>query len=156
MIDLYFAYGSNMKTARLRERIRSARPREIATLAGRRLLLNKRGADGSAKANLVPDRSGLVWGVLFEIALRDWDRLDRFEGGYARTRVAVWTAGGEERLATTYVSTRWIDARPFDWYRALLVEGAREHGLPEDYVARLEALPYRPSRPDGPGRPGGR
>ena len=29
------------------------------------------------------------------------------------------------------------DPVPFDWYCALVLEGAREHGLPEAYVAEL-------------------
>jgi gamma-glutamylcyclotransferase (GGCT)/AIG2-like uncharacterized protein YtfP len=147
VIDLYFAYGSNMKTARLRERLPSVRALGIARLEERRLLVKKRGADGTAKANLVPSRGGVVWGVLFEIATRDWSRLDRHEQGYVRTRVLVQSPSDYTCEAITYVSNRPIDAVPFDWYRALLIEGAREHGLPDDYVARLEALPYRPSHP---------
>lgn len=148
MIGLYFAYGSNMKSERLRARVPSARARGIARLEGRRLLVRKRGADGSAKANLVPAREGAVWGVLYELALGDFARLDRHERGYARIRVRVRTPGGADHEATTYVSNRTFDGVPFDWYLALLVEGAREHGLPEDYVARLEALPRRPDRRD--------
>jgi len=147
LIDLYFAYGSNMKTERLRGRAPSARALGIARLEERRLLVKKRGADGSAKANLVPSRGGGAWGVLFEIAIRDWSRLDRHEQGYVRTRVLVQSPGGYTCEAITYISDRPIDAAPFDWYRALLIEGAREHGLPDDYVAQLEALPYRPSHP---------
>jgi gamma-glutamylcyclotransferase (GGCT)/AIG2-like uncharacterized protein YtfP len=147
LIDLYFAYGSNMKTERLRERVASVRALGIARLEERRLLLNKRGADGSAKANLVPSRGGVAWGVLYEIATRDWSRLDRHERGYVRTRVCVQSPADYACEAITYISDRPIDAVPFDWYRALLIEGAREHGLPDDYVAQLEALPYRPSHP---------
>ncbi len=32
----------------------------------------------------------------------------------------------------------------FDWYKRLIVEGAREHGLPGDWVATLERLPEKP------------
>ena len=32
----------------------------------------------------------------------------------------------------------------FDWYKQLIVEGAREHRLPEYYVTELEALAARP------------
>ena len=30
---------------------------------------------------------------------------------------------------------------PADQYVAWVIEGAREHGLPEDYIAGLQALP---------------
>jgi hypothetical protein len=31
--------------------------------------------------------------------------------------------------------------RPYSWYRRLVVEGARQHALPPDYIARIEAIP---------------
>jgi hypothetical protein len=53
MSVLYFAYGSNLKWTRMRQRIPSARREAIAFLDRYRLVCNKRGRDGSAKANLV-------------------------------------------------------------------------------------------------------
>lgn len=29
----------------------------------------------------------------------------------------------------------------YTWYKRYVVEGAREHGLPEGYIAQLEAVP---------------
>ncbi len=147
MIERYFAYGSNMKSARLRSRAPSARALGAALLRDHRLRVRKRGADGTGKANLVPGRGDAVWGVLYEIAVAEWSRLDRHEGGYVRRRVEVETREGARLAAVTYVSDRTVDAPPFDWYRALLVEGAREHGLPEGWIARLEALPRRQTSP---------
>jgi hypothetical protein len=34
--------------------------------------------------------------------------------------------------------------RPYDWYHALVVSGARHHGLPEAYVERLAAVAANP------------
>src|SRR5690606_30668269 len=70
--------------------------------------------------------------------------LDREEGlgnGYDETQVEVQC--GEERLtARTYVATATDPAlKPFSWYRALAVAGAREHGLPDGYIAALESIP---------------
>ncbi len=143
--DLYFAYGSNMSSRRLRARVPEARAIEPAHLPGRLLALNKRGRDGSAKANLVDAPDARVWGVLYELAVVDWERLDPYEGGYERVRVEVVRAGGGIVEAGAYVSTR-ITPEPvvYDWYRELLLEGAREHGLPDDYQALLAALPTRP------------
>jgi gamma-glutamylcyclotransferase len=33
---------------------------------------------------------------------------------------------------------------PYDWYKALVIAGAREHGLPADYIAALAAAPAKP------------
>ena len=30
--------------------------------------------------------------------------------------------------------------QPYDWYKRLIVEGARFHGLPEDYITAIEAV----------------
>jgi hypothetical protein len=68
MTQLYFAYGSNMSSGRLRP---GAVPAGAARLEGYRLRCNKRGRDGSGKAE--------AWGVLFWLPDPDWEALDRFE-----------------------------------------------------------------------------
>lgn len=145
MTTLYFAYGSNLKISRMRRRIPSARVVGPARLPGRSLALDKRGADGSGKANLVEDPAGCVWGALYAIERAHWEQLDRFEPGYERVAVEVLAPGDAALAAQTYVAVRRTrDPLPFDWYKRLLVEGAREHRLPDGWVARLERLPEQP------------
>ena len=143
-----FAYGSNMHPARMLARVPGARARGAARLAGHRLVLNKRGQDGSAKANLVREAGALVWGVVWELTLDEVAVLDGHEGGYERRPMRLDTDGGPV-AGEAYVSERTVaDALPFDWYLAHLVRGAREFGFPEDYVAWLEGLPcLRGGRP---------
>ena len=140
---LYFAYGSNLSPARMRERIAGAEPLGAARLVGFCLRLDKRGADGSGKANLGDDASQSVWGALYRIDASDWPRLDAFEPGYERIAVEVeWR--GAAQAAETYRSHRLTEhAVPFAWYKRLLVEGARAHALPEAWIRRLESLPER-------------
>ena len=146
MHGLYFAYGSNLSASRLRGRAASAEAVGPARLPGRRLTTDKRGRDGSGKANLAPDANGEVWGVVYSIRDEHWPDLDTFEPGYERIRVVVVTAT-EPLEAWTYVSERVTDDPvPFRWYKQLIVAGAREHGLPEAWVATLEALPEKPDR----------
>lgn len=140
---LYFAYGSNLSLARMRERIAGAEPLGAARLVGFCLRLDKRGADGSGKANLGDDASQSVWGALYRIDANEWPRLDAFEPDYERFEVEVEWRGGARR-AQTYRSHRLTpDAVPFAWYKRLLVEGARAHALPEAWIRRLERLPER-------------
>jgi gamma-glutamylcyclotransferase (GGCT)/AIG2-like uncharacterized protein YtfP len=149
----YFAYGSNMLDERLSHRTRCPSARVLGTgvAAGWRLGFVKRGADGSGKATLLrsPRASDRVHGVLFEIDLAERDTLDRVEGpDYERLDdLAVERDGGVHTQASVYV------ARPgaidptlvaFDWYRALVIAGARRHGLPADVIAMIEAVPIRP------------
>lgn len=142
----YFAYGSNLKLARMRSRVPAAQVVGPALLRGRRLTLDKRGADGSGKANLAPDPEASVWGVVYTFQAATWEDLDSFEPGYERVEVTVERAG-EELDALTYASSRTTpDPVPFAWYKRLIVEGAREHGLPVEWVAKLRALPTRTGR----------
>lgn len=146
---LYFAYGSNLSSARLRARLEEVEVLGPAVLREHRLALDKRGHDGSAKANVVPHPGEEVWGVVYELAVAHADALDRFEGGYERVGVEVHHAERGPLDVVTYRSELRVEGwLPFAWYRAHLVEGAREHGLPPDWIARLEALPFREGPPE--------
>lgn len=137
----YFAYGSNMATARLRARAASARPLGAARLDGFAWRCSKHSLDGTAKANLAPDGEAETWGVLYEVEGADLEALDRSEGGYERIVVVVQLGDAELREAYTYVSQRLCegDVAPADWYLALVVAGAREHGLPDAWVRSIES-----------------
>ena len=140
----YFAYGSNMSSARMHSRVPSARVHGIGCVAGFRLAFDKLGADGTGKANLVPDPGFLVWGVVWSFPDPEWATLDRFEPGYARREVEVTCAGSSLR-AQTYVATLLTDDPVASaQYKRLLAEGAREHGLPREHLARIESLASRP------------
>ncbi|HMN76815.1 MAG TPA: gamma-glutamylcyclotransferase [Burkholderiaceae bacterium] len=144
----YFAYGSNMLTRRLLERTPSARVVGTATLPEHELRWHKVSKDGSAKCDIVRSSApqACVHGIVFEIALADKAALDVAEGigmGYKGCDVVVNTARGA-LSAWTYRATN-IDplARPYPWYKAFVVAGAKEHGLPAAYVAALEAVVTR-------------
>ena len=139
--ELYFAYGSNMSTERLRARVPLATPMGRAHCYGMRLVFNKVGADGSGKANLVEDSSAEAWGVLFAIPSSAWTDLDRFEPGYARVVREFALASGESLAAQVYLGVG--EAReipPHAWYRAHLLRGAVEHGFPDEIVRMIEWL----------------
>jgi gamma-glutamylcyclotransferase (GGCT)/AIG2-like uncharacterized protein YtfP len=143
MRGLYFAYGSNLKWTRMRQRVPSARVMGRARLPGFRITCDKHGADGSGKANLYADAAAEVWGALYALDPADWPALDACETRYERIAVRVET-GAERLLAETYVSeARTADPIPFLWYWRLVLEGAREHALPEAYVRILEMRPTR-------------
>jgi gamma-glutamylcyclotransferase len=144
----YFAYGSNLNLSRMRERVASADPVGPGRVIEWHLTLDKRGRDGSGKANIVRGDGGEVWGALSRMDPEHWRILDDFEGGYERVGLDVASAGEMVR-ATSYTSSiRTPDAVAFDWYQQLILDGAREHELPEDWIVGLLALPVRsdPSR----------
>lgn len=153
----YFAYGSNMLDERLCHRTRCPSGRVIGTgaAAGWRLAFAKRGADGSGKATMLRSSraSDRVHGVLFQIDLAERAILDAVEGpGYERLDdLAVERLGGAGPPVTVeasvYVAREGaIDPTlvAFDWYRALVIAGARRHGLLADVIAEIESVPVRP------------
>ena len=137
----YLAYGSNLHPARLFARIGEVPVVGIARLTGESLVFHKRGADGSGKCDLLPCRGAVAWGAVYEIPDDGRETLDRIEGlgrGYGAARVEV------DGLGACYTYRALLEARdanlvPFDWYHAFVVEGARWHGFPADYIAALEA-----------------
>lgn len=141
----YFAYGSNMCTARLQARIDVDGCLGHALLPGYDLQCDKRSqVDGSAKFSITPAHLVQVPGVLFEIWESALDTLDTIEGtGYRRIHVEVDVAGGKLD-AITYISleeARDPSLLPYDWYLAFAVAGAMEHDLPKPHIHRLQAWP---------------
>ena len=146
---LYFAYGSNLLSERMRSRVASARAVCAAWVDGHRLCCGKLGRDGTGKATLVKDDSARVWGALYSVAVTDWQVLDGFEPGYARITLAVTTVRRESLLATAYLAPVTADAPvPLASYKQIIVAGAREHGLPAEYIASLLSLPEQPDTTD--------
>jgi len=142
---MYFAYGSNMSSARLRERCPSAAPVGVAELAGYALRWHKRSKDGSGKCDIISilDPNGRVFGVLYQIADSEKQALDRAEGlGYGYRKVDVQVLiDGTEVAANAYQATDIDESlKPYSWYQALVMAGAKEHGLPQGYIAQLSLI----------------
>ena len=85
-----------------------------------------------------------VWGVLYEIPDAHLEILNRGEGaGYIRVRMQIRLNDTEVTEAWVYLASNPINdaaLRPYTWYKQFLVEGAREHSLPPDYISELEVI----------------
>lgn len=144
----YLAYGSNLHPQRLRERVSSARLAGLVTLPGYRLSFHKRShADGSGKCMFerVPERAGCLHAAVYAIDEAERPALDRHEGlgaGYHEQLLDVSLAGERLTVFTYRVDVNHVDRalQPFDWYRGLVLAGARFHGLPARYIAAIEAV----------------
>ncbi|MGE0858417.1 MAG: gamma-glutamylcyclotransferase family protein [Gammaproteobacteria bacterium] len=139
----YLAYGSNLWPPRLAARVSVLASLGKVALPGQTLAFTKRGADGSGKCHLASAAAATAWGVVYRIPAQDKPVLDRIEGvghGYAVAQVEVAAHGlcfVYQALATA------LDPRlrPFDWYRAYVLAGARHHGLPSDYIEAIASTP---------------
>lgn len=144
---LYFAYGSNMSPARLRavDRTPSAQCVGTARVAGYRLVFDKVGRDGSGKADCerTDARLHVVHGVLFRIADSDRPALDRAEGlgnGYDAFDIRVETDSGSVSALTYLATHKDATLAPFSWYMQHVLNGARQCGLPQAYIAKIERV----------------
>ncbi len=144
----YFAFGANMHDGAFRER-RQMRP--LAWRPGRlpsyrlRFNLEGRPKGRAAPANIARDPDAEVWGVLYEITRRDLVWLDSTEGVPGQRYRHLWIeaedANGQPVPCVTYVAEgRETDGRPSLRYLTLLREGARAHGLPEQWLRFLDTV----------------
>ncbi len=149
----YFAYGANMHHSAFRER-RGMQPTEwrIGRLPGYRLRFNLDGRPigKAAPANISADSDrsdSEVWGVLYQITLRELVRLNATEGvpgpRYQPDQLTVQDQQGNSLTAVSYIADgNDEDGRPSLRYITLLRDGARDHGLPDHWVAHLEGVPH--------------
>lgn len=140
---LYFAYGANMADAELDSFVPRRRFLGPACLRGFRLAFRRRSMRwGGGAADILESPGDEVWGALFELPDGALDALDAKEGkgvAYRRRQVKVTLEGGN-RTAVAYevIAKEPADVSPTPDYSALLLGGARERGLPEDYVTDLQ------------------
>ena len=148
--ELYFAYGSNMLEQRLKERVGSALPFSNAWIRGYEVRFRKISIDDSGKADLVQtgNPEHIVHGVVYQFDPADWPALDKHEGatgnnpGYDRVPIQVHTDSGSRDVTTYLARKERIDEslKPYTWYRDLILCGAEQHGLPEDYRRKIENI----------------
>ena len=148
--ELYFAYGSNMLEQRLKDRVGSAEFFSNAWIRGYKVRFRKISIDASGKADLVQtgDLEDIVHGVVYEFDPADWDALDKHEGatgsnpGYGRVPIRVHTDSGNRDVTIYLARKERIDEslKPYTWYRDLILCGAEQHGLPEDYRRKIENI----------------
>jgi cation transport regulator ChaC len=145
---IYFAYGTNMLSRRLKAGSRAPSATFIGTgyVSGRRLTFDKVSKDGSGKCDIesTTNPTDRVYGVLFEIDTSEEGKLDTAEGlgkGYKKETVTVIMQNREKNEAIAYVATEKEPVLlPYHWYKAIVIAGAVEHKLPPDYIEWLRAF----------------
>jgi gamma-glutamylcyclotransferase (GGCT)/AIG2-like uncharacterized protein YtfP len=155
---LYFAYGSNMDWAQMKERCPSAKFVCRAKLSSHRLAFTLRSVcRGCGVADILADESKDVWGVVYKlpkIELKNLDKDEDFRCGrpddqndYTRENHYVWREGDAKRplLVSLYRGHPQPNPPLPDCdYKNLIVEGARHWNLPAEYIRELESIQTAP------------
>lgn len=132
---LYFAYGSNMSRGPMRQRCPTAQEAGMAILRDHRFVIMANGY-----ASVVPAKGEDVHGILWRVRPRDLAALDAYEdvaGGLYRKAVLPVLQEDHALEALVYLGNETREGRPRAAYMALVIDSARDCGLPEDYIAGL-------------------
>jgi gamma-glutamylcyclotransferase len=150
MENLYFAYGSNLRSGQMTRLCPGHEFLGIARLDDHRLaftLPDKEWRGGVA--DVIVSAGDAVWGALYRLPQSAWPALDDYEvfhpegpeerNDYVRRLVTVVT--GEEPRALEawcyFVRAPLGHVAPSALYRAALIEGALERGLPAAYLEEM-------------------
>lgn len=134
---IYFAFGSNMNLRQMKERCGNSRFISSGFLDGFRFVYDGKSERwGGAVGNIIPSSDSRVYGALFEVTGSDLESLDRYEGYPVRyQKIDLQIKSGDEELnAFAYYREGEIEGAPSESYQATVVEGARDCGLPEQYI----------------------
>jgi len=147
----YFAYGSNMLSRRLKTKGRAPSAKVFRTgfVQNRRLTFDKASDDGSGKCDIedTGNSTDRVYGVVFSLDASDKPNLDKAEGlgkGYSEKQVEIITPEGKCEAFAYVAERKDPSAEPYQWYKALVIAGAVEHGLPNTYVEWLRTSGSQP------------
>ena len=151
---LYFAYGSNMDWAQMKQRCPLAKFVCRAKLPAHRLAFTLKSARRDCGvADVAPDQAKAVWSVVYELPdneLKNLDKDESFRPGrpdnqseYTREDHYVWREGHPKRplLVALYRGHPQLDPPlPSDDYKGVIVDGAKHWSLPAEYIRQLESI----------------
>ena len=146
----YFAYGPNMNPEQMRERCSNPVAIGPARLPGYALsFFGHTWLWDSGMETVTPAPGRDLWGVLYELGPTDADSLDAWQdirlngtGTYFHSPVTVFSPDGASHEAVLYKKDVQGEPRPPSReFLEFILRGARAHGLPEDYVRTLAAIP---------------
>ncbi len=135
-----------MSIARLGQRVQAVERIGLFRLNSHDLRFHKIGKDGSGKCDAFEtgDSGDFLWGAVFNIDAGMKSNLDLAEGlgyGYEEKRVIVTGESGASLEAFTYYATSIDESlRPYSWYLDHVLIGAKQSGVPDGYLAYLEAI----------------
>ena len=142
----YFAYGSNMDFHQMRYRCPSARKIALAKKRGFEICFpivsGKR--EGKGVASIQKKHGSEVEGILYEMTLSDFHKLDVFEHykkKYGRHKIMIEFSGKEKKQAWAYVALddRGRKFKPSKNYLSIMIESAKANQFSNTYIEKLKS-----------------
>jgi len=140
---LYFAYGSNMSKSQMKKRIQTAEFIDFGFLEDHRLKFNREGSYRSGGVASVEPGEGRVWGAVWKMPTADLQKLTKIEDptAYKREVKTVTLRDKTSVSCHTYVAIPQTDFIPPEQnYIETILTGAREIGLPKDYIDYIASI----------------
>lgn len=144
----YFAYGSNLLKKRLNVNCPTAQLLGVAKLADYQLAFSGRTSQrwkGSV-ATIIPKEGLHMWGAVWKMSNSFIEELDKQEwvhlGVYRRIELTVELTSGEKLACVSYEQTNTTPGIPSPQYLSVIIEGAKEVGLPRDYIRTLQSISH--------------
>lgn len=150
---LYFAYGSNLRSAQMNRLCPGHQFLGPARLAAHRLAFTRPDEEWQGGvADLLPAGGQEVWGALYRLTPADLAGLDAYEGfdpshraaenAYLRRTIEVTGTDGamHSKVWSYFVQQPLGHHPPSALYGHALLAGARERQLPPSYIKTLSAL----------------
>lgn len=147
MKTLYFSYGSNMNLKQMKERCPDSQKIGIGFMNDAEICFPSfyESWNGGV-AGFKKSKDKKMWGVLFELSLKDLENLRSFEG-YVHGRESHLNAYNEVKV-TIDVEGEFVECMTYDVfvtgsfrpslkYLQTIIRGAEENNLPEDYIESL-------------------
>ncbi|XP_077977472.1 gamma-glutamylcyclotransferase-like [Glandiceps talaboti] len=153
---MYMAYGSNLLKERLHINSPSAKYIDVAKLENYKLTFatstkynpdpSKRRWGAGGVATIVESPGDVVWGTIWEIGREHLPALDRQEGVhmnvYDPLEVTVCTQNNRQLTCRTYKMVNIIPTDPSPHYLSVVQDGAKQNGLPDDYITFLNSIQH--------------
>ncbi|MBF0266559.1 MAG: gamma-glutamylcyclotransferase [Gammaproteobacteria bacterium] len=132
----YIAYGSNMSSQRLIDRVGAVEDTFKGYLQGYQLVFNKAAQNGSVYANIKYTGQGQCPFVAYQLTAEQFDSLDGFEGEpnhYLRTSIEVFAENNNQgHLAYIYLAHPGKivpEGKPAENYLEYIIDGYKKHGF---------------------------
>jgi gamma-glutamylcyclotransferase (GGCT)/AIG2-like uncharacterized protein YtfP len=138
---LYFAYGSNLSLRHMKRHAPRAVPVGKARLEGYKLVFRR-------FIDVMPDKTGVVWGAAYEITSACERALDAYEDCpalYRKITVQI-DVEGSTQAALAYVMNQTDIAPPAIAYYTILAQGYRDWKLDPAPLAKARIAVLHPQK----------